>query len=374
MTIARSDNGLSAFPNSDALSKRLRPGPGGPDREQIVEVQRARLIAAAADAIVDVGYSRMSVAAIISRARVSRKTFYDLFEDRDACVLAMLDHAINHAQSLTADAYAEQADWRKGIRAALATLLTLLDQEPGLARLCLLETLGAGPQLRDRHAQVMRELAVVVDRGRELATSQTPVTDVTAEGVVGAIYMILQARLLGASGEPLLSLLNPLMSLVVLPYLGTRAARTELARPCAPAAQGRRPERRTDPLAGTSMRITYRTVRVLMVIADRAGANNREIACDAGITDQGQISKLLNRLAGHGLIENRGVGQPYGGSNAWFLTQRGVELERATRPLDPNVAAARGLLADMPGTAMREGSRSRGSRASRSRASATAAR
>jgi hypothetical protein len=69
-----------------------------------------------------------------------------------------------------------------------------------------------------------------------------------------------------------------------------------------------------------------------MVIGERPGASNREIAESSGIIDQGQISKLLNRLAGLQLIENQGAGQPSGVANAWYLTVRGAELERATRP------------------------------------------
>lgn len=80
------------------------------------------------------------------------------------------------------------------------------------------------------------------------------------------------------------------------------------------------------------MRLTYRTVRVLMVISERPGASNREIAERSGISDQGQISKLLGRLARLELVENRGDGQEKGAANAWHLTARGQAVERATRP------------------------------------------
>ena len=80
------------------------------------------------------------------------------------------------------------------------------------------------------------------------------------------------------------------------------------------------------------MRLTYRTVRVLTVIAENPGASNREIAVGSGIADQGQISKLLNRLCRLQLIENRGDGQDRGAANAWQLTARGAAVERGTRP------------------------------------------
>jgi DNA-binding MarR family transcriptional regulator len=81
------------------------------------------------------------------------------------------------------------------------------------------------------------------------------------------------------------------------------------------------------------MRVTYRTMRVLMAIAEVDGRgshpSNRQVADGAGITDQGQMSKLLTRLHRLGLIESAGEGSARGGPNAWALTERGRELEGA---------------------------------------------
>jgi hypothetical protein len=63
-------------------------------------------------------------------------------------------------------------------------------------------------------------------------------------------------------------------------------------------------------------------------VAERPGANNRQVGVAAGVSDQGQMSRLLARLEGLGLLENRGtraLGAPY----AWHLTARGVESLRA---------------------------------------------
>ncbi|MGH2832303.1 MAG: MarR family transcriptional regulator, partial [Solirubrobacteraceae bacterium] len=83
-----------------------------------------------------------------------------------------------------------------------------------------------------------------------------------------------------------------------------------------------------DPLRDLQMRLTYRTVRVLLAIAAAPAKSNREVGAAAGIEDQGQISKLLSRLERLGLIENAGAGQVRGSPNAWELTGRGLEVER----------------------------------------------
>jgi hypothetical protein len=81
-----------------------------------------------------------------------------------------------------------------------------------------------------------------------------------------------------------------------------------------------------DPLRELDMRLTYRTVRVLRSVAASPGSSNRVVADGAGIADQGQISKLLRRLQGLGLIENVGADPARGEPNAWTLTQRGGEV------------------------------------------------
>lgn len=319
------------------VTPRLRPGPNGLPRGQVTEIQRGRMLAAAADAIEEVGYARMTVAQIIGRARVSRKTFYDVFADREDCFLAAFDQAISQATELASDAFEREGGvWREGVRAALGSLLVLMEEEPGLAKLCVVESLAAGEKVLERRIRLLARIAGVIDQGRALRDAATEPPAVTAEAVVGGVFAVVHTRLLAAPGAPLSDLLGPLMSMIVLPYLGARAAARELARPAVEVARPRPKRQRmrpSEPLEGLKLRLTYRTVRVLMVISERPGASNREIAEASEIADQGQISKLLNRLAGLRLIENRGEGQERGAANAWYLTQRGAQVERSTRPL-----------------------------------------
>jgi DNA-binding MarR family transcriptional regulator len=78
--------------------------------------------------------------------------------------------------------------------------------------------------------------------------------------------------------------------------------------------------------------LTYRTVQVLRTIAELPAGSNREVAERAGIVDQGQISKILTRLEYQGLVVNRGgSGTARGTPNAWWLTERGEQLERELR-------------------------------------------
>ncbi len=327
---------MASIEKTRAATPRLRPGPNGLPRGQVTEIQRSRMLTAAVQAVEEVGYARMTVAQVIGRAKVSRKTFYDVFVDREDCFLAAFDEAIARGRAQVVDAYTLESGWRESMRAGLARLLEFMDEEPGLARLCVVEALGAGPRVLESRATVLDELAEIVDRGRSEGNAAREPPEVTAEGVVGAVFAVIHTRLLEGGKEPLSSLLAPLMSMIVLPYMGARAAGKELARPApAPRRAGQQQRERSgsrDPLEGLEMRLTYRTVRVLVVIGGRPGASNREIAEGSGIADQGQISKLLTRLRRLDLVENRGEGQAKGAANAWYLTERGIEVERAARP------------------------------------------
>ncbi len=143
-----------------------------------------------------------------------------------------------------------------------------------------------------------------------------------------AVLSVVHRRLVVGGEESLTGLLGELMSAIVLPYLGGSAAQKELHKP-APSLKKRKTPSQGDPLEGLDMRITYRTVRALIAIGSQPGASNREIATAAGIGDQGQISKLLTRLEHLGLIHNEGFGHAKGAPNAWALTERGLEVERA---------------------------------------------
>lgn len=310
----------------------LRPGPRRLPRRDVEELQRNRLLAAAAEMVDELGGSRLTVGSIIGRARVSRKTFYEIFCDREDCFLAVFERAVADARELVAKSYAEHSRWRDGVRSALRSLLVLMDQQPGLARLCIVDALTAGESIIEARCEVLETLAAAVDEGRSSRGSHDPPT-VTAEAIVGGVLAVLHSRLLTNDHEPLAELSGELMSMIVLPYLGPRAACEELAYPSPlPPPPAPVDEDATDPLEGLDIRLTYRTVRVLVAIAEHPGASNREISDAAGIIDQGQISKLLGRLERLELVENHGAGQPKGVANAWRLTARGAQLERAARP------------------------------------------
>jgi AcrR family transcriptional regulator len=264
----------------------------------------------------------------VARARVSRRTFYDLFENREDCFLALFNETVARATQLATTAAAGERSWREQVRAGLSALLVFVGDEPVLGSLLIADALRAGPNVLARRAHVLETLHTIIDEGRTQTKTGREPPPLTAEGTVGAVLAVLHARLLEPNAPLPITLLNPLMSTIVLPYLGPAAAAKELERPT-PNTRTSRPANGKVPheaLEGIEMRVTYRTLRVLATIGEQPGASNREIADQAGVTDQGQISKLLARLERLELIHNSGEGQPHGEPNAWTLTPRGTQI------------------------------------------------
>lgn len=320
--------------SSAARSRALADGGGGP---RVAEIQRSRLLAGAIGAIEELGYAQTTVAHITARARVSRRTFYELFANREECLAAVIEDVVGLVRVELEAAELDGLAWRERVRAGLWVILSFFDREPALARVCVVQALSADPGLLGRREEISGGLAAVVDKGRLEGARGAECGALTAEGLVGATFAIVHARLLRGERAPLVGLLGELMGMIVLPYLGPAAARREQARPApvsdrAPRAVGvarwRGPE---DPFAGVRMRLTYRTAMVLEGIEESPGASNRMVADYAGIADQGQISKLLARLERLGLLENTGEGHLKGEPNAWVLTAKGKRVAQSIR-------------------------------------------
>ncbi len=294
-------------------------------------------------AVDEFGYARTTVTEITARARVSRRTFYELFSDSEDCLAAMLDAAVARVRDRLADAGLEGLGWRARVRGGLWTVLSFLDREPVLARVCVVQSARGGLGVLERRERLLQELAVVIDEGRGERGANQDCPELTAEGLVGAALSIVHTRLLRGEQSSLRGLHSELMAMIVLPYLGPAAARAERKRPIPNLARetGEESEDASvkelahemhgDPLAGIPIRLTYRTVRVLEALAEHPGLSNRQVGDAAEVSDQGQISKLLARLERYGLLENdRPPGK--GEANAWSLTIAGRQVAQVVQP------------------------------------------
>src|ERR671932_1794815 len=90
-----------------------RPLPRGPHnltRDDVLASQRERMIDAVAATVARKGYVATTVGDVVARAGVSRKTFYEHFQDKEDCFLAAFDTGVDLVLGAIHAAQPEQAD------------------------------------------------------------------------------------------------------------------------------------------------------------------------------------------------------------------------------------------------------------------------
>src|SRR5919112_619662 len=140
-----------------AAPSRLPSGRHGLTREAVVASQRARLIDAMAAVVAEKGYAATTVADVVERAGVSRRTFYEQFADKEACFLAAYDVGLAAVLERIGSAVEAHpaAGWGVRARSGVEAFLALLAAEPAFARALQIEFLTAGPAALDRGAGML---------------------------------------------------------------------------------------------------------------------------------------------------------------------------------------------------------------------------
>ena len=170
MAARASTGGVSRRPAPAAARRRARAGAGGraggAQSAQVAEIQRSRLLAAAVRAVDELGWGHTTVADIVARSRISRRTFYETFANREECLSAVCEDILAVVAGKLAGAGLEDLGWRERVRRGLSVILAFLDREPVLARVCVVQALSGGPDVLERREEILGRLAAVVDEGR----------------------------------------------------------------------------------------------------------------------------------------------------------------------------------------------------------------
>jgi len=130
-------------------------------RQRDVEsAQRARLFYAMTECVAKHGYAATAVADVLAVAKISRRAFYGLFRDKEACYLALYQRG--HEALVAAVMAAQQGvtTWREHLERSHRAYLAFFVRYPKLANTLLVEAAAAGPaalRARDRyHAEFTR--------------------------------------------------------------------------------------------------------------------------------------------------------------------------------------------------------------------------
>ena len=207
----------------------LPAGRHGFSREQVAHNQRERLIAGLASAVAEYGYREVTITHITKQARVSRRVFYENFEDKEECFLAAFEVVVGHIHELAAEAVAPIEDWPHRAVAASRAVLSFLSSEPDLARLCLVESQGAGPAVSSRFHQVVHQAVPFLELGRDERDRGRDLPPTTEESTIGALVLLASRKVAADEAEQLEELLPDFAEFILAPYLGAEDA-SRLAR------------------------------------------------------------------------------------------------------------------------------------------------
>ncbi len=213
----------------------LPAGRHGYSREQVAHHQRERLIAGLAEAVAEKGYAAVTLSDIVRHAKVSRRVFYANFESKEQCFLAAFEVVVAHLRELIAEAVepVEPVEgWAQQALAATRAALRFLASEPDLARLCLVESRGAGPAVTARFNEAVGAIAPPLAKGRAERPEGARLPDSTEDSTIGSLVSLAHRKVAAGGAEQLEDLLPDCAELVLLPYLGPAEA-SRLARQAA---------------------------------------------------------------------------------------------------------------------------------------------
>src|SRR3954447_2336893 len=127
-----------------SVPRSLPRGRHDATREVVLASHRGPLLEAVAACGRERGYAATTVAQVIARAGVSRKTFYEHFPDKQACFLAAWEVGTDILLEQVLAAGAEANGWRARLRAGADAFLEILAAEPAFARSFMIEVLSVG--------------------------------------------------------------------------------------------------------------------------------------------------------------------------------------------------------------------------------------
>ncbi len=202
----------------------LPRGRHGLSRQAVERSQRERLLDAAARVTAERGYEATSVADILAEAGVGRETFYELFEDRRACVLAAHGELLDELVAGVRRAYEGPGEWVERCRATLSALLDWFAADPVLSRFLLIEPAAVGPEFHAIFQAGFDRFVAMIDAGldEDLPDPQPlPATSLAVGAAISRVY----GEVAAGRTERLPTLLPQLTYETLVPYLGEAAAR-----------------------------------------------------------------------------------------------------------------------------------------------------
>jgi AcrR family transcriptional regulator len=145
------------------------------------------------DAVASRGYGGATVSRVVRLAGVSRATFYEHFDERDECFLAAYRSALERVRGTVGAASAASGPiWR--LEAVIDALLAEVDERPAVARMILVEALGAPSGVRSEHERLIDRLDSEVAGFLDTQPVGAGTLQIPATALLGGVSEVLATR------------------------------------------------------------------------------------------------------------------------------------------------------------------------------------
>jgi AcrR family transcriptional regulator len=205
--------------------RRLPRGRHGLPRSFVVQNQRERIFDSLVAVCAEKGYPATTVEDVTARAGVSRRTFCDLFTDKEDCFVAAYDRIAERALGEVSEAFAAgKGGWPRQLATGLRALIELFGAEPPLARVVIVEVLAAGRRALEHRDAALARFIVFFEGGHARLPAMMEGQELLAQAVIGGLYEALYSYILDGQTERLPELMPDLVYCALVPYIGHTAA------------------------------------------------------------------------------------------------------------------------------------------------------
>jgi AcrR family transcriptional regulator/DNA-binding transcriptional ArsR family regulator len=289
--------------------------------------QRDRLVAAAGQLAAELGSSTIGIHHICQRAGISRRTFYELYADRDACFVDAHQEAFGRLVAHAAEAVAAAGpEWEARAVATTQALLSAWDADRVLAHLCLVSAVGGNDETLALRRMAVSQLAGMLADAPEQPLASEPML----AGALGSVWELAHRSLTANANSSITDLAGTAIYLMLAPFVGRRHAMARAAgRGGAVAYSTHWTPTVTAGADEQGLLVTELTGQTLQYLNRHPGAANIDIARAVDVRHESQMSRHLARLERAGMVSHRKEGR----TNAWRLTARGEEAARTLRDL-----------------------------------------
>jgi AcrR family transcriptional regulator len=179
-----------------------------------VDEYRGRLLAGLAEAITEVGYAELTVADVVRRARVSKRTFYEHFAAKEDALLALYEAQSARVIAEIEGAIAGVPPGEPRLAVGAAVYLASLQSRAGLVRTLLVEILHVGPPGLAMRRVVTRRFAALLQRELAAAGAGAALAPGVATALVGGINELILEAVEADRADRLLDLQAPVAALL----------------------------------------------------------------------------------------------------------------------------------------------------------------